>query len=319
MHARRMRALFAVLLVACGSRTPPLHKAGTETDDGHGLLARASSRFLTEDPADDAPPPRRTIEPEVDEDEDTPEPSAYGGATYGSYVVPQWPALAVDRRPKYRPTGGLTGSVEGVVTWRGALPRKLTTSCGAIEPLPIGPDRGLSGALVYIERVAIGRPLPNDGKPASVGGLVVKRGCALAPALQIATPLPAALHIRGDAKTAKLRIAPPAGAPQTFDLEAAGHRALQLQPGVTRIDASDGTLASAWIFAIDAPYYALTDDRGRFRLEELGPGTYEVVIVQAPVATLVKGALTYGPPIVARRSVRIDVARTTRLDVALGR
>src|SRR5690606_20655698 len=111
-------------------------------------------------------------------------------------------SVHVERTPGYHPATGLSGAIEGVVTWRGPAPRPLTTSCGAIEPLAL--ERGrLAGVLIYIERVSIGRALPAEGRPASVGGLVVKRGCALGPAVQIATPLPAPLIIHGDARRAR--------------------------------------------------------------------------------------------------------------------
>jgi hypothetical protein len=93
---------------------------------------------------------------------------------------------------------------------------------------------------------------------------------------------------------------------------------MQVQAGVTRIDAADGTFASAWIVGLETPYYALTDDHGRFRLDELAAGTYDVTIWQAPLPALANGALTYGAPTVVKRTVRIEEARTARLDVALG-
>ena len=65
-------------------------------------------------------------------------------------------------------------------------------------------------------------------------------------------------------------------------------------------------------------YYALTDDAGRYRLDELPPGTYEVTIWQAPLPDAGK-VLTYGPPVVVKRSVTVRAVRTSRLDVALGR
>jgi hypothetical protein len=233
-------------------------------------------------------------------------------------VVPPWPALHVDRRIRYRQAEHLTGAIEGAVTWRGALPGTLTTACGPIEPLAVGPDRSLAGALVYLQKVSVGRALPTEGKPASVGGLVAKHGCALVPAVQIATPLPAPLLLHGDATRARLRVTPPTGAPRRYDLEEAGRAGLQLQAGVTRVEADDGSLAAAWVVAADTPYYALTDDRGRFRLDELAPGTYDVTVWHPAVPALANGALTYGPPLVVQRAVSVDAARTSRLDVALG-
>ena len=331
LHAPRMRAsasVAAALLaaIACGGTSPPLFPAGAPEDDGHGDLAQASMRFLTpEHPGDDNPLAALPVRPPALDLDDDPSPAAgsgsdgaYGGALYADHVVPPWPALLVDRRPKYRQTEGIAGGIEGTVTWRGAIPGKLTTACGALEPVAAGADRTLAGALVYIQKVSVGRTLPNEGKPASVGGLVVRRGCALVPAIQIATPLPSPLVLHGGPTRTRLRVTPPSGAAKVHDLEAAGRTSLQLQAGVTRVEADDGTLAAAWVVAADTPYYAFTDDHGRFRLDELAPGTYDVTVWHPAMPTLVNGALTYGPPLIVQRSVRVDAARTSRLDVALG-
>jgi hypothetical protein len=326
-----VRALAAALLapaLACRAPAAPLYPAGSNYDDGHGDLALASMQLVRlEGEGDDAGAEaraRRSEAPPAEPDPCAPEPAehldgaAYGGSTYASHVVPPWRTVPVERRPRYRQVAGLSGAIEGVVTWRGAAPGRLATSCGAIEPLALDGDR-LAGVLVYIERVSVGRPLPAEGRPASVGGLVVKRGCALAPAVQIATPLPAPLVIHGDAGRTKLRVTPPTGPARTYELQASGRAGMQVSAGVTRIDAADGTFASAWVVALETPYYALTDDRGRFRIDELAAGTYEVTIWQPPVPALAGGALTYGPPIVVRRAVRVEQARTATLDVGLGR
>lgn len=319
-----MRALVAAALIggalACHGPAAPLYSAGSKYDEGHGELALASMKLLTPELDDVAAAHRRAPEIEPDPSlEDDAGGGVYGGATYGSHVVPEWRSVAIDRKPKYRQAEGLSGAVEGVVTWRGTVPGKLATSCGAIEPLAIGGDRALAGVLVYIEKVSVGRPLPVDGKPVSVGGLVVKRGCALGPAVQVATPLPSPLIVHGDGGRTKIRVTPPIGPARIYELEEAGRAGMQVQAGVTRIDAADGSFASAWVVGLATPSYALTDDRGRFRIGELAAGTYEVTIWQAPVPAVAGGALAYGAPIVVKRTVRVDEARTARLDVGLGR
>jgi hypothetical protein len=60
---------------------------------------------------------------------------------------------------------------------------------------------------------------------------------------------------------------------------------------------------------MDTPYYALTDDHGRFRIDELAPGTYEVSIWSA----------VGGTPTLQHRTVRVEAGKPARLDVTLGR
>lgn len=334
-----MRALAAAAVLggalaglACRAAEAPLYPAGSPSDDGHGELAQASMQLLTAAPSPDEAGVRGARPPDTEEEADDPDAEAvdaaaatvggpgYGGASYASYVVPPWRSVASGRqRPRYRQVVGLSGAIEGVITWRGPATAPLVTACGPIPPLPRAQGGALAGALVYIERMAVGRAVPAEGKPASVGGLVVKRGCALGPAVQVATPLPSPLVVYGDAHPAAIRVTPPSGAPRTYELAPSGRVALRLEAGVTRLDAADGSFASAWVVGLDTPSYALTDDHGRFRLDELAAGSYEVTVFAPPVPALASGALTYGPPLVARRTVRVEAAHTTRLDVALAR
>ncbi|MEJ7601309.1 MAG: carboxypeptidase-like regulatory domain-containing protein [Kofleriaceae bacterium] len=304
-----MRRLVLITLaggLACRGGAPPLHPAGSGHDDGHGELSRAAlgwSRGEDREPI--------AAEPVDDEGES-------GGETYGG-AVPPW-EYTTSNRVKYPSAANLSGSIEGVVSWRGAVPAKRTSACGPVEVIRIGEGRGVADVLVYIERVRSSRALPNDGRPTSVGGVVVKRGCALRPAVQIVTPLPAALVIHGDHVATRLRVTAATGGPKLYELQEAGRVAMQVQPGVTRVDSAQGELGASWVVAIDTPYYAVTDDAGRFRLDELPPGPYEITIWHAPLPEAGGGkALAYGAPGMVKRSVTVTASRTSRLDVALGR
>lgn len=324
---RERAVLLIAAAVACGSpQRSRMYPAGSDKDDGYGDLARMSARLSLGGGSNASPfaahRARRTS-PEADAYGGDP----YGGASYGDATTdsgaPIAPALGnggAQRTapPRYVPTAGLTGAIEGTVTWRGAPPPRLTTACGPIENpgVRIAANRGVAGVLVYIEHVEIGRTAPSIGRPAIVGGVITKRGCALGPALQILTPLPAELAIHGDATEVKLRVTL-AGGSRPVDLQPAGRVVLTAQPGVIRVEADDDSLSAAWVVAASTPYYALTDERGRFRLDELAPGTYDVTFWQPPLATAVNGKLVYGAPVVVHRPVKVDLARPARLDLAL--
>jgi hypothetical protein len=321
------RVVWIAALVACGApQRSGMYPAGSDKDDGYGDLAQKSAHLLIGDGSDAALlAPRRGHRARSEGDVYGGDP--YGGAMYGGDAygapnpvgpgAPSGPPTAPVQR--YTPAVGLTGAIEGTVTWRGPLPRPLTTACGAFDNPGghVAANRAVAGVLVYIEHVELGRTLPTLGdRPASVGGIVTKRGCALAPALQILTPLPANLTIHGDATEIKLRVTLPGGA-RPFELQPAGRVVVAAQPGVTRIEADDDSLAAAWVIAANTPYYALTDERGRFRIDELAAGTYDLTFWQPPLATIASGKVRYGAPVIVHRSIKVGPARPTRIDVAL--
>lgn len=309
-------ALLIATLAACGSQQRSrMYPAGSDRDDGYGDLARKSAHLFIGD-GSDAPfaPLHHRARPDAYGGD------PYGGTAYGGDDDPD-PEDAFDLGTtaaplRYTPEVGLTGAIDGTVTWRGPLPVPLTTACGAVPGVRIAPNRAVGGVLVYIEHVEVGRTLPTLGRPVGVGGIIAKRGCALGPAVQILTPLPAELTIHGDATEARLRVTLPGG-PRVLDLQPAGRLVLPAQPGVTRVEADDGSLAAAWVIASDTPYYAITDDRGRFRIDELAAGTYDVTFWRPPLPTLGDGKLVYGAPAIVHRSVRVDPARPAHLDLAL--
>jgi hypothetical protein len=320
-----VRLVALVALVACGgTQRTKLPKAGDEHDDGAGLLARASTNLALGQP-DEAVETTGHAWGGATYGGDAYGGSTYGGdpyggATYGSWTIPTWSYNAPNRMPKYNVVAGLSGSIEGTVTWTGTLPPKVVTTCGTLDnpSVTVSADHGVRGTIVYIEKVAVGRPTPYFSRPASIGGLVAKHGCVLAPAAQLVTPLPASLAIHGDAARAKIRVTPPTGAAKSYDLQEGGRAMVELAAGVTRVDADDGKLGAAWVLAIETPYYAITDDSGRFRIDELAAGTYDLTFWQAPVASSGPGGmLTYGAPLIAHRAVKIEAGKTAKVAVSL--
>ena len=306
-------------LVACGSsQRAPLAPAGDEHDDGAGLLARASASLVLGD-TDDATESRAAFGGNA-YGGNTYGGAAYGGSTYAGWTPPQWAYNAPNRIPRYSVIAGLTGAIEGTVTWPGPPPPKLTSACGLIDnpSIHVGSDHGVGGVLVFIDRITIGRPLPYYSRPATVGGILVKHGCTLTPAAQLVMPLPAALAINGDATRARIRVTPPSRVVKSAELQEGGRIVVELAPGITRVDGDDDKLAAAWVLTLDSPYYAITDEAGRFRLDELAAGTYDVTFWQPPLATATPtGTLSYGAPLVVHRTVKVESGKPAHLSIAL--
>jgi hypothetical protein len=334
MRATVAWVLASATALSCGgTQRAPLSHAGDDRDDGAGQLAQASLRLATPSPDDasddDSFREDRRVTAATTYSMYGGDPyggaayggTSYGGATYAGWIVPQWNYSPPIRLPKYNVIGGLRGSIEGTVTWAGAPPTRLTTSCGLIDnpTLHIGADKGIRGAVVFIEKVAVGRAIPYYARPASVGGVVAKRGCTLVPAVQIVAPLPSALSIHGDEQPTRLELTGEKSAPTRHELQEAGLVQVEAKAGVTRIDTERNKVTPAWVLGLDTPYYAITDDTGHYRIDELAPGTYEVTFWQPPVATIgANGAFTVGAPIIAKRTITVG-AQPAKLSVALGR
>lgn len=332
----------AVLVIAAlaACHAPPrsrMYPAGTDRDDGYGDLAQLSARLYIGN-GSEAPLAAHRRRSHVERNEiDGYGGDAYGGASYGDlgdvgdtggtgptspggspiFTTLQGPSTSSP--PRYTPTAGLTGAIEGTVRWRGAPPAPVTTPCGTIDnpSVRVAANRAVAGVLVYIERVEVGRTLPSVGRPATVGGIVTKRGCAFAPSLQILTPLPSDLAIHGDASAARLRVVFPSAQARSFELQPAGRVVVPAVAGVTRVEADDSSLGAAWIVAATTPYYAITDEQGRFHLDELASGSYDLTFWQPPLATSAGGKLLYGAPVVVHRTVKVDPTHPARVDLVL--
>ncbi|HEY4175289.1 MAG TPA: carboxypeptidase-like regulatory domain-containing protein [Kofleriaceae bacterium] len=348
--------LLGLLALSCAPTTKQrLHPAGDKLDEGNGQLALASMHLYTDE---------ETVDPPAQHTDSFDE--AYGGTTYGNYTPPSWGYPAVNRNPVYAVHNDLVGAVEGTISWRGASPTA-TTSCGPVDWLRIGSHHELAGALVFIHRVATGRslvPAQSEQRPAPVGGIVIKRGCALFPVVQLVTPVPARIAIHGDRTATRLRLTttafpmPPLAAtggkparygnipyapgnpdswdgedwanpsddpektpePHDEDLLEGGRIVAPIRSDIMRIDSIDNTVGSAWIVGLATPAYAITDEAGRFRLDELAKGTYEVTIFVPPPPAVKNGALVYGEPIVVKRSIVVpDGSHAVRVDVTVGK
>ena len=214
-----MRWLVLITLaggLACRGGAPPLHPAGTGHDDGHGDLSRAALAFT------------RVEDSESTQAEATREDGAYGGETYGA--IPPW-QYSTSNRVKYPPATGASGSIEGVVSWRGPIPAARTSACGPVEVMKVGGNRGIADVLVYIERVRTDARGPVRGPPpASAGSWSSAVAHCDRRCRSRAAP--------GRARDPRDHSATHCGdradrAPPRYELQEAGRVAMQVQPGVT--------------------------------------------------------------------------------------
>ncbi len=326
----------ALLAAACNqTRTPgaKLTAAGSSTDDGSGVLAKASVKFLTSDDEGGFEP-----EPQQQRYAD----DYYGGYTYGGFggdwygggfggsmyasYQPYAPYPQTNRVPEYSAiynTDG--GAIEGDLKWPKApkVPATLAApgDCGNIEndSLRLGVGNAVEGAVVFLEKISTGRPWATGGqKPFYLGGTVEKRDCALSPRVQVLGPVPAPLLVfNSDEVPVELVIERPGdgGTRAERRLENGGNWAAGVATaGITKVVDKDGALTPAWVVAQAHPYYALTDARGRFRLDDVAPGEYTLIVWHPPVATGVSnGVVQYGEPVLVKKKVTVKKTAATKL------
>jgi hypothetical protein len=211
-------------------------------------------------------------------------------------------------RPAYRVVPVTdAGSVTGSVVFDGPAPTDSTytpaeadrRACGAtVADRTLDLDRaaagatgaGVRGAVVWLEGVAAGKPLPGARRYE-----LALDGCRLAPA-HLAVSAGGTLNVHGvDALASRLRftrLAAP-GAPEAgrvllrTSMTSAGQvvpdeRVLAEAGAVdVREDTAAGPAARpwlrAWVLAFDQPYFAATGPGGAFALADVPPGTYRLV------------------------------------------
>jgi len=329
---RLAAALPLVALLGCGGARParPLAAAGSNHDDGIGQLARASVKVWS---VAEVEPGELATGVEIDDE------ARYGGFIYGAAATGGFSYGAgfelvdpssIDRSPTYELASvGNAGAITGRITWPRppSIPASLETPCGALprSSLRLGGGGAVGGAVVFLATIARGRPLASMSGYTRIGGAVYRDGCALWPAVQVQAPAPGPLRITNSVVaslpvTVEHRPHAADGAATTREvlLDRGAATIVAANPGVTRIAATDGSVAPAWVVALPHPYVTLTTESGAYRLDDVVPGDYELVVWHPPVITAVKGgAVVVGEPVVVRRRVTVVADAPTRVDVAL--
>lgn len=190
------------------------------------------------------------------------------------------------RAPAYEEADVSAGGVlAGTVKFSGRVPKfepipvkKNQDVCGTekqSEALVVGPDGGVKNGVVLIEGITRGKK--------AQGGLVLdNRDCLFAPhvgAVMVGTkarvknsdPILHNTHGYLDRLTV-FNLALPLQN-QVIDIT----RRLR-KPGIVKVLCDAHTHMFAWIVVHDNPYLAVTDEHGRFAIEGIPPGTYEVTL-----------------------------------------
>lgn len=178
------------------------------------------------------------------------------------------------------------GSVEGKVVFQGAVPvRKIIPTkdrevCGGPRDeaqIQVGADKGVQDAVVYLKEVAKGKAWGKADKPP----VLDQEKCTFKPAVQVvragktdvvnSDPVLHNAHGFYGKRTAFNLAMPDKGGRIPVDLPRAG---------LVRVECDAHGWMLAHIYVADSPYYAQTGQDGSFRMTDVPPGNYTLVVSQ---------------------------------------
>ena len=189
------------------------------------------------------------------------------------------------------------GTVAGQIMFQGAAPMKSIVVnkdaevCGASREealLQVGPGGGVANTLVYLAEVPKGKPWAAAASTPELQNLK----CAFSPDIQVIRPGAIAVvnkdpvlhntHGYYGKRTAFNNALPNQDQSVTVEL---------LKTGTVRVDCDAHGWMEGWVFVRDNPYYAVTGADGKFSIEGVPPGTYNLVALQ-PYSKLVQQPVT---------------------------
>ena len=339
-QGRRARATapavaLVVALAGCGGApgAPVMPAAGAHDDDGVGQLAQASVQIRLGDGGPDFDAERERAEAAARRHyHDRSARSArsafgldpvYGGSVYGldsSLGGGVYGGFGIGRTgfgivgPALSTRGDAGGAaVLGVVTWRGD--RGVAWPDGCPDARVARAGGATAGAVVFLANAPLRLDRFDDERGMISRGALDADRCALWPAAQVLGPVPGLVDIE-NGSGAPLRLGVDGG-PTTVTLEPGARSRLAITDvEVVRVDAD--RRAPAWLLGQPHDHLTVTDALGRFALDGVPAGSYELVIWYPPlVRTIDGGRPAWTEPTTLRRRITVGATGTARLALAL--
>jgi len=219
------------------------------------------------------------------------------------------------------------GTLQGVVRFAGTAPKlepiavnKNRDVCGDQKPseaLIVGPDRGVKGSVILVEGVAKGKKAASDVTVDNNKCLFVHHVTASGPGdrVRVKNSDPVLHNTHG-----KL------GKPTVFNLALPNKEQMVditkrlTKPGAVRVLCDAHPHMMAWMIVHDSPYYAVTDDRGAFKIDGVPPGTYKVTMWHEGFRTKgvdKDGRPAYEDPLMMTKTITLAPKASATLDFEL--
>jgi hypothetical protein len=180
------------------------------------------------------------------------------------------------------------GTISGTIRWGGAVPHEMdfpitkdTQICDpegkksvSLERLIIGPEGGVANTIVYLNNISAGKAmeLPEQRRHLD------QKHCRYVPHILL-VPENSALQMQSSDAT--LHIIHMDGAasfnlPFPFTNQVTART--MARPGLVNLRCNGGHVwMNAEMMVVPHPYYAVTDESGRFEFTSVPPGTYQIV------------------------------------------
>ena len=205
------------------------------------------------------------------------------------------------------------GSVTGTVTLRGAAPKdtvvELITDqdvCGQRRSIRFVDHRGdkIANVIVWLADIRSGKPLPIDRRFD-----IASEDCGLEPRVQAVIAGGTLNVFNGDRAVHRTRFLQ-AGTDSTIALvhetdvgQIVPVRSVLAHAGLVEVRCDMHPYTRGWIRVFDHPYFDATDRRGRFAIDSVPPGTYQLVAWQPRLGQI-------------DRTITVRPGETLKLDLA---
>jgi hypothetical protein len=180
------------------------------------------------------------------------------------------------------------GTISGTVKWSGPLPRALefpitkdsqicdpdSRKKADLERLVVGPQGGVANTVVYLKNIGAGKALQ---LPEQRRHLDQKR-CRYIPHILLVPQQGALDMMSSDATLHTVHMDGAATFNLPFPFPGKVNSRTMQTPGLVNLRCNGGHVwMNAQMFVAPHPYYAVTDESGRFQFTDVPPGTYQVV------------------------------------------